>query len=123
MVEQSKHLGPWRRTLVDGMHASGIAGAKIDTPVFVGLLFYMPRPKYHYGKDGLLRHDAPKYHTHRPDVDKLARAVLDALTIAFVISDDSVVAELTCIKFYANADSGVRISISEFTKRGEPNDV
>jgi len=85
-------------------------------PVRMGLEFYFPRPKSHYrgGKPGpgRLRHDAPKSVTRRPDLDKLLRAVLDALT-GVVIADDAQVAEIRTLKEYADEDGspGVLISI------------
>jgi len=45
--------------------------------------FYFPRPKAHYrtGKyAGVLKDAAPDIHTVTPDIDKLERCVLDALT-------------------------------------------
>ena len=47
------------------------------------MYFTMPRPKSHYrtGKYAdSLRGDAPENHTSLPDLDKLIRCVLDALT-------------------------------------------
>lgn len=53
------------------------------TELFQGALalsvtFVMPRPRGHFGKRGL-RDSAPAYPTTRPDVDKLSRAIMDAL--------------------------------------------
>lgn len=119
LIEQSKHLGPWRRTVIDALHESGMAQAKIDGPVSVQLSFHMPRPQYHYNKHGQIRVDALQFHIQRPDVDKLARAILDSLTIAAVISDDSIVAELYAAKYYANSEPGVQISINRLTQKGD----
>src|SRR5579884_2129346 len=57
------------------------------------------RPRWHYGRRGL-RPSAPLGHAVRPDLDKLARAVLDALVGAGVIRDDAQVAELHATKGY-----------------------
>lgn len=73
-------------------------GKPLEGPVRVTLRFRLARPKAHYRKGGL-RGDAPSYVSKRPDVDKLARAVLDALTsVCFV--DDAQVAALVVEKFY-----------------------
>lgn len=75
-----------------------------DGPVSVELVFHMPRPKKHYrtGKhSGALRDDAPEQHTQTPDVDKLSRAVLDALTEAGVWLDDGQVVMLDARKVWA----------------------
>jgi Holliday junction resolvase RusA-like endonuclease len=81
-------------------------------PIVVRVIFWLPRPKNHYGtgrNSGQLLPSAPRYHTGKPDVDKLARAVLDALRAAGVYRDDSQVAQLHCSKHYADAP---RLSMS-----------
>lgn len=67
-----------------------------DGPVEVEILFRMPRPK-----------SRPEdfWHAVRPDIDKLTRAVLDALTTARVWRDDSQVSDLVVMKHYATAVS------------------
>ena len=72
-------------------------------PVRVGLEFQFPRPKNHYrgGKPSpdRLRKDAPHLVAKRPDLDKLCRAVLDALT-GVVWVDDAQVVRLQAIKYF-----------------------
>lgn len=77
----------------------------------VDVSFYLARPGGHYGKRGL-RPSAPERPTKRSvgDVDKLARAVLDAMT-GVVFRDDSQVVELSLHKRYAD-DGPVRALIS-----------
>jgi Holliday junction resolvase RusA-like endonuclease len=71
----------------------------IAGPVWVSLTFRLARPKGHYGKRGLLN-SAPLHPTVHPDIDKLARCTLDALTgIAF--DDDARIVELIVSKTYA----------------------
>jgi len=61
--------------------------------------FVMPRPNSHFRssrkplKDGSvwLREDAPFYHDKDPDLDKLTRLVLDALSKGTAYNDDNVV--------------------------------
>ncbi len=69
-----------------------------DAPVVLVVAFYLPRPK------ALAKKDAPM--TKRPDVDKLARSVKDALT-GVVWHDDSQVTDLHVTKQYAERDGGV----------------
>lgn len=72
-------------------------------PVRIGLEFRFPRPKSHYrgGKPDpdRLRKDASRLVVRRPDLDKLCRAVLDAMT-GVVWVDDALVARLQAIKYY-----------------------
>jgi len=62
-------------------------------PVMISIAFKMPRPKAHYRsvkKAQILRDDAPKYHTIKPDSDKLTRCVFDALTNIAWMDDQQV---------------------------------
>lgn len=60
-------------------------------PVRMELVFTLQRPKGHFGtgrnKDKL-KPSAPRFHTQKPDLFKLARAVEDALT-GLIYRDDS----------------------------------
>jgi crossover junction endodeoxyribonuclease RusA len=88
----------------------------ITGPVRVRCDFFLPRPKAHYRANGSrLRIDAPVFPTTRPDVDKLLRAVNDALTEAGAWKDDSQVVLLNGAKFYASSEGelGTVIEIGE----------
>lgn len=67
-----------------------------DGAVRLTIVFFMPRPKY--------LKDRMDPHVVRPDLDKLARCVLDALTDV-CWRDDSQVTELHTIKRYASPRS------------------
>jgi crossover junction endodeoxyribonuclease RusA len=69
------------------------------------IAFYLPRPKK-YGKRGAFVH-----HLTKPDVDRLCRAILDALT-AVAYSDDKQVTELITGKYYAGIDAPARVDIA-----------
>lgn len=86
MVESSKRVKPWRQ---DVREAALAVGTKLTGPVSVGLRFIMPRPKN--ARPGQA---ADK----RPDLDKLTRAVLDALTSAGTFEDDARVVDLHVTK-------------------------
>jgi Holliday junction resolvase RusA-like endonuclease len=114
-----KRYADWRKKIrakADDVHP----GEPLDEAVAVSILFLMPRPGAHYrsrNRIPYVRDDAPIFHTNKPDVDKLARAVLDALT-GHVLEDDSNVAILNCRKVYvAKADAGAVITIATM-----PND-
>jgi len=73
--------------------------------VMMHVTFTLLRPKSHYrqGKETshMLRDGAPQhYHGVKPDLDKLLRAVCDALTSAGVYQDDSRVAQVWATKAY-----------------------
>jgi hypothetical protein len=68
----------------------------------------------HYGTGGnanRLKETAPEWHDKRPDADKLARAVLDAITESGTIRDDAQVVSLQVRKRYGQP--GVRITLGE----------
>lgn len=77
----------------------------IDGEVAISVTFEYARPRSHFRSDGVsLRKGAP---THpRPDIDKLARAVLDALT-GIAYHDDSQVVVLALGKEYSAAARAV----------------
>jgi Holliday junction resolvase RusA-like endonuclease len=68
-------------------------------PVAVSLHLSMPRPKAHY-KRGVLRLEAPAWHTSRPDADNVLKAVLDALTTVGLWHDDAQVCRVTVDRKY-----------------------
>jgi Holliday junction resolvase RusA-like endonuclease len=81
--------------------------------VSVSITFAMPRPKSHSGAKGL-KPSAPVAHAGKPDVDNLAKLILDQITRSGnVWRDDSQVVSLTVHKFWAvGAEQGCSVSIS-----------
>lgn len=108
LVESSKTLAPWRDSIAYAARQAIAAGGPTfpQGPVRITLAFALKRPK-----------SAPKsrqYPDGRPDADKLARAVLDALDVAGVYGDDGQVVQLDVWKRYAlpNEPTGVEITAS-----------
>ncbi len=100
ITHSNRNTKEWRQRIATEAQALGVPCT--DGPVVVRLTFNMPRPK-----------SLPKkvsYHTKKPDIDKLARAVLDGIT-GILIRDDSQVWSLSATKTYARAidPSGVQI--------------
>lgn len=82
--------------------------------VVVTITFRVTRPTGHFTPKGALRKSAPHYPTKKPDLDKLARSTLDALT-GSILKDDAQVVSLVAYKRYAKAgDEGADISIAEY---------
>lgn len=110
-------LAHWRGAVAGEARAAMLAAdlAPIAVPVVVHLWFRMPRPASHYLPAGRrrpvreLRLDAPDYAPSAPDLDKLVRAALDAMT-AVVFLDDSQVVRLVAQKRYDDTP-GVAISV------------
>ena len=75
----------------------------LEGALSVSMTFSMPRPKSHYrtGRySHLLKSDAPKLHTSKPDIDNIVKFYLDALTGSFW-KDDAIVCALEAMKVYA----------------------
>ena len=100
LVEVSKKVAPWRKQIAT---AAAAQDAIFDAPVSVTAVFVLKRPQ------------RPKWERHgtRPDVDKLARALLDGLT-GPLLTDDSIVFHLDATKRYAldHEEPGVHINVT-----------
>lgn len=101
----TKKHADWRKTLKET--AIGVwKKPPIDGPCSIKLEFYLPRPK---------ARTKERYSSVKPDIDKLCRSVLDGLSDADVLRNDSRVSQLNATKYYANDPSeiGVWIEIEE----------
>lgn len=105
LIEQSKNVAPWRSDIRQHLLAVH-DGPPIAGAVHLTLEFVLPRPA-----------STPRRRTpaavKRPDLDKLTRAVMDAVTSAGVWRDDSQVVHLSVSKRLAEATetAGCRINI------------
>lgn len=111
ITSSAKGLATWRRLVADV--AQDYAPAEPwDGPVGIELHFGLPKPK-----------SAPKrkrvWPDKRPDLDKLTRAVLDALTYV-VFADDSQVVEIRASKDYGAP--GVVVEIRRISVEDESSD-
>ena len=86
--------------------ARTVAPEELPTgPLKVGIVFFMPRPKGHYGtgrNEGKLKDwavDMP--HVSKPDIDNLVKLTIDALTGIFW-KDDSQICEAIILKKYSD---------------------
>jgi crossover junction endodeoxyribonuclease RusA len=104
MLEQSKAVGPWRDR-VAGAALENRSGPLMQGAILIRLAFVMHRPT-----------STPKRSTppavKRPDLDKMVRAVFDALT-SVVWADDSQVVDVHATKRIAEIGEspGVRIEV------------
>lgn len=117
LVESSKAVAPWREDMrwrLLALSAPERAAWPVDGPISVLLNFVLPRPK-----------STPKSRTpaavKKPDLDKLARAALDAIGSAGVYRDDAQVTELHATKRLAARDeaSGLHITVHVAHDRAE----
>jgi Holliday junction resolvase RusA-like endonuclease len=105
IIEASPGLPVWRKAVADAvlqaMHDSGDM-SKFDAAVKVEAVFYVTRKR-------TVTRSMP---TVPPDVDKLARSLLDACKNVW--GDDSQVVRLEVSKVYATGEPGVAVTISNY---------
>ena len=117
----AKTLKPWRLEVKQAAAAALNGDGPFATRVRLDVEFRFPRPGGHFGKRGL-RPSAPSWMFRRPDLDKLIRAVLDALTDAGVLRDDAQVDEIHARKRYCDADGSPGVEVTVIAGRGDPCD-
>lgn len=106
LVDANKKLKPWRAAVRSAAEEAirDDGWVTLDEPCRVRITFNMPRPQRP-------RWDVPAV---KPDLDKLARAVFDALTDAGVWCDDSRVVSMEVTKAYEGegTDPGVWVEVN-----------
>ena len=107
MVEMSKAVAPWREAVRAETQRIMQYHPSFTGAVEVRVNFFLPRPA-----------SLPKkvqWPAKRPDLDKLARAVLDGLTAGGAWKDDGQVISLIATKEYAGQEDkpGCQIEVKE----------
>ena len=105
VFESSKRVGPWRDVVQ--LAAADKCERPTEAPIALELAFVFGRPASHFKRDGSLRATARPRPTVTPDLDKLVRAIFDALQ-GIVYRYDAQVVELRASKDYGERP-GVRI--------------
>jgi len=108
----------WRRKVTTYIRGQVGEREPWTGPVRVSLLFELPRPQGHYGTGrnaGMVKASAPPYPAGtRDDIDKLTRAMLDAITDTGIIwLDDGQVVDLVARKRWG--DSAATLSVVALT--------
>lgn len=101
MYEQEVNLKPWRQAIAKT--AERLKDPEWTTDGYFGTyaVFFFPRPKYHFGPNGLTERYAKEvYKKTAPDGDKCLRAVNDALT-GILFGDDAAVIPGFALTLYA----------------------
>lgn len=110
LVDANARLKPWRAAVRAAAEAAIAEGGweTLDEPCRVHLGFTVPRPKRH-------RWGVPAV---KPDLDKLTRAVFDALTDAGVWKDDSRVVSMEVAKKYEDDEAvpGVWVEVQSLSE-------
>jgi Holliday junction resolvase RusA-like endonuclease len=83
----------------------------LETPINVYLYFRLPIPQSYTKKAVEACLSGSQRHVKRPDLDNLAKSVLDGMN-GIVFKDDSQITSLHCTKVYSNV-AGVNILVKE----------
>jgi crossover junction endodeoxyribonuclease RusA len=110
ITESNRNVASWQQLVAEGAsHAIAQLPADdrelLGSGVRVTIAFYLPRPKK-FSKRGVFVH-----HLTKPDLDRLERAILDALT-AVAYHDDKQVTEVIKGKYYAAVGSPARVDVA-----------
>ena len=105
IIAANPKLNAWRETIANAINKDPTAPFQINQPTKVELVFILPRPK-------TVTRERP---TVKPDIDKLVRACLDAISLDWysqALTDDSIVTDLHAAKRYTiDGWTGVHIKL------------
>jgi len=93
-----KKVKPYKEAIKLVATQAMVGRKPMEGPLSVAIFFYIDRPKSHTKKQR-----EQDWHAQKPDLDNLAKAVLDALK-EVTWSDDSQIAELQITKQWAYID-------------------
>ena len=107
ILDDNARTKPWQQAVqAAAIEAMGIPTEPFAGPVSVSVIIQIARPKGHFGSGrnaSTLKPNAPLWCLTRPDVDKVVRTVLDALT-GIAYRDDSQVGIDAPVKTYGTMD-------------------
>jgi crossover junction endodeoxyribonuclease RusA len=118
MREANPATAPWRATVTAAASEAMTGRLPLVGPLEIRAVFVFPRPASHWGTGRniqRLKPSAPAYRSSKPDLDKLLRAIGDALTgIAF--RDDAQLVIVRAEKHYGSPPCA-HIEVSEIDER------
>jgi crossover junction endodeoxyribonuclease RusA len=107
ITDSNRNARSWAQLVAEGA-SRAIAGlddrSVLTEGVRVSVAFYLPRPKKYQ------RRGVPRAHLVAPDIDKLLRSVLDALS-GVVWVDDSQIVDVVTVKRYADMEDAPHVTI------------
>jgi Holliday junction resolvase RusA-like endonuclease len=94
-IESNRRLAPWRSDVAAACAQARPAGWPTTGPMQATMVFRFARPQSHFRANGDLKPTAPQWHlVIAGDVDKLSRAVNDAITASGTWADDKQLVEM-----------------------------
>jgi len=113
MAPDSKRQKPWMAK-VSVVAMENYKAAPLRGYITLRVDFCFARPKSHYGSGknhDQVKPSAPRYHTQKPDLDKLLRAAMDAMTGIVWHDDCQIVRYEDVRKFWVTGRPGAAIWI------------
>jgi len=107
VLDDCRRSGSWRLVVAATVQAQWRLPCPLKGPVWLNATFYLPRPRWHFRRDGSLKDGLPPYPITRPDRGKLLRALEDALT-RIVWADDGQIVGGSVAKVWAMASPARR---------------
>lgn len=106
LIPMDRKERPWRDHVRDTILSHKHPTIPPNSYVTVETTFYLPRPK-------TIPPHKRKHPTVKPDIDKLQRALYDAITETHIWHDDCQITDVTSHKRYAdNTTTGVSLTIT-----------
>lgn len=115
MVDANKKSKPWMAAVAQAAAESINGQDLLFGPLRLTAKFKFKRPQSHFAKrkgGPVLKPDAPEHVTSTPDLDKLLRAIGDAMT-GVVYGDDKQIAMVSAWKIYTESSEGVWIAVEQ----------
>lgn len=100
MVDDNKKSRSWMDTVAAEAAAAWNGRDLLQGPVAISVAFEFKRPKSHMRSNGEIKPAAPELFTSSPDLDKLLRALGDAMTGVVYADDRQVALYRECEKRY-----------------------
>jgi len=100
-------LKPWRYTVVQAINSNRPKNWDPSLPLSITATFRFSRPAAHFGTGrnaNTLRDSAPIHHHVKPDLDKLTRAIGDAIEASGLVRGDQQITAWNIAKRYTVND-------------------
>jgi len=116
--DNSKQRKQWANA-VSAAAAEAMNGAELFSgPVCVECVFMFSRPKSHFGTGrnaGVQKDSAPALHSQSPDLDKLVRCLLDAMS-SIVYVDDRQVWQMEAQRQWTRRQAGAVVKVKHYER-------
>lgn len=104
--DNNEHREKWANAVTTAAAVAMAGRVLYQEAIHVELTFYFSRPQSHFKKSGELSGSAPMFHAQSPDIDKLIRCSLDAMT-GVVFQDDKLVCNLSASRHWTKSQAGM----------------